>query len=863
MILRRGRPWLALAGATVLALVVRIAYVAELQGTPPLAGLMGDSRQYDAWAQQIAGGQWVGTEIFYQTPLYPYWLAIIFRIAGHDLGLVRLIQMMLGAASCALLGLAGRRFFSDRVGVMAALLLAVYPPAFFFDGLIQKSSLDIFLVTLMLALLAEFRTRRDWTWLAALGVTTAAFVLNRENARVLYPVVGAWLLLDFRDVAVRRRVAWAAVFAGASLVVLLPVGFRNYRVGGEFLISTSQLGPNFYIGNNPHASGSYEPLVPDRGDPLYERDDAMRLASNAAGRALSPGEVSDYWLGQSFAYIRRQPFHWLALLGKKVLLTFNAAELPDTESIAAYADYSRILKGLIWLNLGVMLPLAVFGGWVHRAGWRRLLVLYGMLAGLAVAVALFYVVARYRHPIVPIVLLFSAAGLSGLLDMRLGGLRRWGPGLAGAGLVAIVANLPIEVVQDQTYLNLGSLLVQNGRPDDAVPLLLKAVSLDPGYAEPHFKLGLAYQDAGKPEAAVEELTTAVRLRPDHADAHNALGVLLRGQSKPREALPHFREAARYAPDSAETHTNLGLALMEAGQPSEAIAEHRRAIALAPNSPSPHNNLAVALQQAGDVPQAVAEYRVALAIEPDNAEAQRNLALALAPARDVDAVSRLLASTKRFTDLPLRAAGFTVREADGRLRVGVVVEPVDSSASLASVGAILVGGDGRVVARWFGKNPAERPLLGAMAAPPGTYRLRVVAIDTAGRPGAVEDVIEARLTPVGPLSLGSLILGVSRNDRTVPRLAFGSEPTAIASFDIYGGVAGLRVSATLEVARDLDGPALVALPLALTRADDGRVVATGAAPIGALPPGDYVVRGVIRLEDGTTGRVTRALRKVAR
>ncbi|MEK6629233.1 MAG: hypothetical protein AABY89_00700, partial [Acidobacteriota bacterium] len=57
--------------------------------------------------------------------------------------------------------------------------------------------------------------------------------------------------------------------------------------------------------------------------------------------------------------------------------------------------------------------------------------------------------------------------------------------------------------------------------------------------------------------------------------------------------------------------------------------------------------------------------------------------------------------------------------------------------------------------------------------------------------------------------------------------------------------------------------LVALPLALAWADEGRVVATGAVPIGALPPGDYVVRGVIRLEDGTTGRVVRTLRKVAR
>ena len=646
----RARVWLALAAATLLAFVVRLAYLEELIGSPLLSGLMGDSRQYDAWAQRIAGGQWIGTEVFYQTPLYPYWLAIIFRTAGHDLDAVRLVQALLGAASCALVGLAGRRFFSDRVGVIAALLLAVYPPAFFFDGLIQKSSLDTFLITLTLALIAEFSARRGWKWLAALGVVTAAFALNRENGRVLFAVIGAWLLLDFRDVQFRRRAIWVGVFGVASLIVLLPVGVRNYRVGGEFLISTSQLGPNFYIGNNPHASGSYEPLVPGRGDPIYEREDAARLASKATGRALSPGEVSDYWLRQSLAYIRSHPFHWLALLGKKLLLTFNAAELPDTESIEAYADYSRILRALLWLNFGVILPLAAFGAWVQRARWQGLLILYGMLAGLALTVAVFYVVARYRHPIVPIVLLFSAAGLSGLLDMRAGSARpavrqksspppdwkrRWLPGLVVAALAAVVAKVPIDVAHDETYLNLGVVVAQNGRPADAIPVLLKAVSIDPGSAEPHFRLGLAYQDAGDPQAAIAELRAAIRLRPEHADAHDALGVLLRGENKSAEALEHFREAVRYAPDSAGAHSNLGLALMEAGRVQEAIGEHQRAIALAPATASPHNNLAMALQQSGDVQQAVAEYRKAIALAPDEPEAHVNLALALASARDFE------------------------------------------------------------------------------------------------------------------------------------------------------------------------------------------------------------------------------------
>ncbi len=226
------------------------------------------------------------------------------------------------------------------------------------------------------------------------------------------------------------------------------------------------------------------------------------------------------------------------------------------------------------------------------------------------------------------------------------------------------------------------------------------------------------------------------------------------------------------------------------------------------------------------------------------------------------VSDLLVSPAPETDLPLRVAGFTVREPGGQLRIGVLIEPAEPGVALASAAAVLFDAV-EIAARWFAPDATARPLLGAMTAAPGRYRLRVAAIDESGRAGLAEEDVDVGLVPVGPLSLGSLMLGVSRGGGVMPLLEFGAEPIAIASFDIYGGEAGFALSATLEVAREPDGAALVTLPLALARADESRVVATGSVPLGALPPGDYVVRGVIQLEDGTTGRVSRTLRKVGR
>ena len=227
------------------------------------------------------------------------------------------------------------------------------------------------------------------------------------------------------------------------------------------------------------------------------------------------------------------------------------------------------------------------------------------------------------------------------------------------------------------------------------------------------------------------------------------------------------------------------------------------------------------------------------------------------------ITDVLGSTDAAPDLPLRVGGFTMRDPDGKLRVGVLIEPSDAAVTLTSAGAILVDGNDRVVTHWHARDATERPLVGAMAAAPGTYRIRAAAIDGSGRAGAAETAIDAGLIQVGSLSLGSLLLSVSRSGTTALQLQFGTEPTARAAFDIYGGTEGQRLSAILEVARDLDGPPIAALPLALTRADATRVVATGTVPLGALAPGDYIVRGVVTLEDGTSGRVVRTLRKIAK
>ncbi len=227
------------------------------------------------------------------------------------------------------------------------------------------------------------------------------------------------------------------------------------------------------------------------------------------------------------------------------------------------------------------------------------------------------------------------------------------------------------------------------------------------------------------------------------------------------------------------------------------------------------------------------------------------------------VREMVSSRRSFADLPLRVATYASQGAEpGKLKVVAVVESPDQTAKLATLAAVLFDGSGSPAAQWIGSGAeiTGPPVAVGLLTEPGLYRLRVGAIDGLGRGGAVDWEVDATLTPAGPLKLSSVMLGLSRAGTFVPRLQFGNEPVAIGYVEIYGGAAGMRVTAALELARTLNGPAILTVPLALSQGDR-RHIATGAVPIGALPDGEYAVRAIIGVESQPAGRVVQTLRKV--
>jgi VWFA-related protein len=225
---------------------------------------------------------------------------------------------------------------------------------------------------------------------------------------------------------------------------------------------------------------------------------------------------------------------------------------------------------------------------------------------------------------------------------------------------------------------------------------------------------------------------------------------------------------------------------------------------------------------------------------------------------------MLSTTRVFHDLPLRAAAYSsVEESGSAIRVVVLAEPVEPGVKLASVMAGLFDRDGKGIASWVAQ-PADlerAPIVGAVTAPPGAYRLRVAAIDAMGRSGTADYDADIELARTGPLKISSILLGLSRGGSFVPKLQFESEPVAIAYVEMMGAAAGARVTATLELAETANGPALVSVPLTIESGGADRYIARGPVAIGAVPPGDYAIRAMVGLEGHPMTRVVRTLRKV--
>jgi serine/threonine protein kinase/Flp pilus assembly protein TadD len=124
-------------------------------------------------------------------------------------------------------------------------------------------------------------------------------------------------------------------------------------------------------------------------------------------------------------------------------------------------------------------------------------------------------------------------------------------------------------------LNLGAVLAECGRWDEAIAEYRQVINLKADYPMAHYNLGCALRACGRLDDALVAYRQAVHLKSDFAEAHAALGDTLADLKQLDQAEMAYRLAADLKPDYAEAYCNLGCVLRRQGKYVQALAAYQR------------------------------------------------------------------------------------------------------------------------------------------------------------------------------------------------------------------------------------------------------------------------------------------------
>ncbi len=477
---RRGRRavwWIAL-GVYVLALSLRLAVLMEIKDHPTIAQCkVLDMRGNHEFALAILDG--LRPTTFYKAPFYTYFLAGVYAVAGADPLNARVVQIVLVSFVPVLALLIARHFFGLLVGTISGLLTAVFWTFLYFSVELLDTELACLIYLLLAYLLLVLNDERGTKWLLC-GVLLGWGAVTRPNILAFAPVLAiAVLVIGWRRQ--RRRpeqsdgespsdgrrpwlkpVSHAAALTVGCCVAVAPVTLHNRLVGGEWVLIGAYAGMNLYVANCPDSDSKDGPLLIDDASfpesKTYDPNEpwarcclnyytAQRVAEAKLGRCPTPGEFSNIMGQMAIDFLREHP-GWLVRHGiRRLCWLFNTHEFHSNRDFYHFRRWSWVLWSASGLQFGMICPLAIVGLALalSRRELRTPAMAYyvAMLASLSLPAVLFIINARFRLPMVHLLIPFAGYGLVQAIGLCRSGVawrRRLKVGIPLAGL-AVFCNM--------------------------------------------------------------------------------------------------------------------------------------------------------------------------------------------------------------------------------------------------------------------------------------------------------------------------------------------------------------------------------------------------------------------------------------
>jgi 4-amino-4-deoxy-L-arabinose transferase-like glycosyltransferase len=401
---------LALVAVVVLGLVARVG-LALVQGLSAAPKPGSDGDEYDTYAWNVAQGngyRGMSPDVADQNHLTAYrppgpslLMAGVYRVVGHRYDAVRLVHCLFGTATILLVFRIGQRLFSASVGLIAAMMFAVFPPAVLICTEIASEPLGVFLFLLFIDTALAFAERPTSLRAAAAGLIFGAALLTRANLVLTLPLVVVWAIWQFRWSANLLRAGLIPALAIASLI---PWTARNYQVFGELIPFSTMGGSVLLQGNNSVVVSDprlYGYNVWDTAIPEYR--EALQTAGDEVERDRRAKQFAVQWL-------KDNPDKWEFLLWHKFTRSWTPF-IPNTPTAAHRWLYLLSWGPILLLFILALGPTLVMG-LRHR---HPVLLLHLTVLQYVANSLIFFATIRYRAPIDPICIIFAATMIAQIL----------------------------------------------------------------------------------------------------------------------------------------------------------------------------------------------------------------------------------------------------------------------------------------------------------------------------------------------------------------------------------------------------------------------------------------------------------------
>jgi 4-amino-4-deoxy-L-arabinose transferase-like glycosyltransferase len=345
----------------------------------------------------------------------------LYVLFGHRFDVVRVANCLVGAVAVFLTYAIGRRCFSERIGLLAAALYAVFPTALLYTVDLLSEALGTLWFLAFLLVCLQFAERPGWGRALAAGLLLGIELLTRANCIVMLPLYVIWAVWQFRGQW--RVLLQAAAVPALAVALLVPWAVRNYMVFHEFIPLSTMGGSVLLQGNNDIVVSDpayFGYNVWDTNIPEYR--EALQSAGDEIERDKRARTFAVQW-------IKDHPEKWWFMVRHKLWRGLTPVLQPNSPRL--YRAGMLVAWGPVLVLFGLAyFPTLIAALRRNDPGWLiHLAILHVLLLSI-----IFFGLARYRQPIEPLCIILAVTAVAFLFD-RIQGARRSGqpPAIARAG----------------------------------------------------------------------------------------------------------------------------------------------------------------------------------------------------------------------------------------------------------------------------------------------------------------------------------------------------------------------------------------------------------------------------------------------